>query len=99
MSQSGETSALLFVLSELNSSLQASMPHWDPQNVANGMAINRMNTLLEFVTKVSFKPNGPESSTGLPSTKQIFEVHHSKGFESPLWCLHLLVSSFHLRPV
>ena len=44
------------------------MPHWDPQNVANGMAINRMNTLLEFVTKVSFKPNGPESSTGLPST-------------------------------
>ena len=30
------------------------MPHWDSENVANGMAINRMNTLIETVQKLTF---------------------------------------------
>ena len=49
-----DTSPLLFVLSQLKSSLLSSMPHWDSENVANGMAINRMNTLIETVQKLTF---------------------------------------------
>jgi len=52
-----DTSPLLFVLSRLKSSLLSSMPHWDSENVANGMAINRMNTLIETVQKLTFIKN------------------------------------------
>ena len=48
-----DTSPLLFVLSQFESSLLSSMPHWDSENVANGMAINRMNTLIETVQKLT----------------------------------------------
>ena len=53
-------SPFLFVLSELKSSLLSSIPHWDAENVANGMAVNRMNTLLGAVEEVAF------SKTRLP---------------------------------
>lgn len=66
LSQSQETSPLIFVLSELNSCLLSSMPHWDLQNFANGMAINRMNTLLQFVNRVSFKTTGNGQVAKLP---------------------------------
>ena len=55
---SSDTSPLLFVLFQLKSSLLSSMPHWDSENVANGMAINRMNTLIETVQKVAFPESG-----------------------------------------
>lgn len=61
-----DTSPLLFVLSELQSSLLSCMPHWDSDNVANGMAINRMNTLLEAVQKVAFLTNGKGQRRRLP---------------------------------
>ena len=48
-----DTSPLLFVLSQFESSLLSSMPHWDSENVANGMAINRMNTLIGTVQKLT----------------------------------------------
>ena len=58
LAKSDETSPLLFVLSELNLNLKASMQHWDEENVANGMAINRMNTLMDTVLNVAFLTNG-----------------------------------------
>jgi len=55
-----DTSPLLFVLSQFESSLLSSMPHWDSENVANGMAINRMNTLIETVQKLTKLKNHGE---------------------------------------
>ena len=66
LSNSSQTSPLIFVLSELNLNLKASMKHWDPANVANGMATNRMNTLLDTVFKVAFLTNGKGERRGIP---------------------------------
>lgn len=61
-----ETTPLLFVLAELKASMEASMPHWDSQNVANGMATNRMTTLMDTVKKVAFLRNGKGEIRRLP---------------------------------
>ena len=66
LSSSAHTSPLLFVLSELNLNLKASMKHWDLANCANGMAVNRMNTLLDTVWKVAFLTNGKGERRGIP---------------------------------
>ena len=66
LAESNETSPLIFVLSELNLNLKASMQHWDVNNVANGMAINRMNTLMETVVNVAFLTNGKGERRGIP---------------------------------
>lgn len=61
-----DISPLLFVLSELKSSLLSWLPHWDSENVANGMALNRMNTLMETVQKVAFLRNAKGEKRRLP---------------------------------
>jgi hypothetical protein len=52
-----DTTPLLFVLSELKDSLKTSMDHWDKDNGANRMALNRMDTLIDTVKEVAFLTN------------------------------------------
>ena len=57
------------LISELKSSLLSSLSHWDSENVANGMAINRMNTLIDTVQKVAFLKNGKGEFRRIPWLK------------------------------
>ena len=52
---------LMFVLKELQRFLAQSIQYWDPDNKANGMAVNRMDGIIEHVVTTS--SNGKKNKT------------------------------------
>ena len=50
-----EWEPLMFVLRELKRSLTASMEQWDPDNYTNGLAVVRMDGLIELVVQMNEK--------------------------------------------
>lgn len=59
-------SPLLFVLEELKNSLKTSITYWDKDNVANGMAMNRMDTLLDTAVIFSNRLDGRGQPKHIP---------------------------------
>lgn len=73
----GDSEPLLFVLRELKRALLTSMPFWDPENPANNMAVDRMDTLIEAASAQTITTTGFTKNGGWSMKKGIDWIHLS----------------------